>query len=385
MAGKRRDFGRVRQLPSGRWQARYPGPDGTLRPAPMTFERKKDASDWLATKRTEIMEGEWRAPEAGRVPFGVYARTWLDERPNLSPTTYDRYESALRLHLLPTFGKLALSDITEARVRQWRSARLAAGIGAPTVAKSYRLLRAILNTAVDDRLIRRNPCRIKGASDDQAPERPILTVAEVYEVAEVIGPRWRALVLLATFTSLRFGELAALRRRDVDLGTGVIHVRRGQAEARGRLVIKDPKSEAGRRSIAIPAAVLPDLTAHLATYAQAGPDGLVFVGAQGGCLRRHNFRRVWTKAKHDAGVNPEAHFHDLRHTGNTLAAATGASTRELMRRMGHASMRAALIYQHATPERDHLIADGISAQIAAARKPAEGHAASEGARRGHAR
>lgn len=383
MASKRRDFGRVRQLPSGRWQARYPGPDGKLRPAPMTFERRKDASDWLANKRTEILDGEWRSPEAARVPFGAYGRTWLQERPKLSPTTYDRYESALRLHLLPTFGKLAVGDINEPRVRQWRAARLVAGVGAPTVAKAYRLLRAILNTAVDDGLIKRNPCRIKGAGDDGSAERPILTVTEVYQVAKAIGPRWRALVLLATFTSLRFGELAALRRRDVDLGAGVIHVRRGQAETRGRLVIKDPKSAAGKRPVAIPAEVLPDLTAHLATFAQAGPDGLVFVGARGGSLRRHNFRKVWTDAKGDAGVRPDLHFHDLRHTGNTLAAATGASTRELMRRMGHASMRAALIYQHATPERDHMIADGISALIAAARKPAEEHDSPEGARGGH--
>lgn len=97
---------------------------------------------------------------------------------------------------------------------------LDAGIGTASVAKSYRVLRAILNTAVEDGLIRRNPCRIKGAGDDKTSERQVLDIDRVYAIVEAFGGRYRAPVLLATFTSLRFGELAALRRRDVDLGTG---------------------------------------------------------------------------------------------------------------------------------------------------------------------
>ena len=262
----------------------------------------------------------------------------------------------------PPLGGLPVNSIREATVRQWRSDLLESRVGAPTVAKAYRVLRAILYTAVDDGLIRRNPCRVKGAGNDAAPERPILTIPEVTSRG-----RDRATLsstgVLGTFASLRFGELAALRQSAVDLEAAIVTVTRSTAELKdGRLVTKQPKSAAGVRRIALPEVVLPDLRWHLDRFAGPGPHGLVFVGPQGGPLRRHGFRKRWIRALADAGVQP-VHFHDLRHTGNTLAAAAGASTRELMTRMGQSSSRAALIYQHATSERDRLIADAINLQV----------------------
>ncbi|MFG2603932.1 tyrosine-type recombinase/integrase [Streptomyces sp. NPDC048514] len=100
-----------------------------------------------------------------------------------------------------------------------------------------------------------------------------------------------------------------------------------------------------------------------ATDAAPGRDGHVFVGPQGGQLRRSNFRDDWGKAREDAGITAELHFHDLRHTGNTLASTAGSSTRELMTRMGHSSSRAALIYRHMTSDRDRAIADRLGAMI----------------------
>jgi integrase len=117
--------------------------------------------------------------------------------------------------------------------------------------------------------------------------------------------------------------------------------------------------------VSIPAALVDEVRQHLDTYAQPGTEGAVFVGPAGGRLRRSNFRKqVWLPATHAVGLDG-LRFHDLRHTGNTLAAATGASTRELMARMGHASARAALIYQHSTRDRDTAIAAALSKLIAA--------------------
>lgn len=364
MAGKRRDWGRVRQLPSGRWQARYPGPDGRLRAAPATFDTRKLATSWLADKQSEIGRSDWIDPDAGRVPFGDYAAVWIAERA-LSETTRERYTGILRNHFQPFVGDLLLADFTAPVIRRWRHERLAEGVGAPTMAKAYRLLHAIFTTAVDDQLIRRNPCRIKGASNESATERSALSAAQVFTVAGAIPERYRALVLLASFTSLRFGELAALRRRDVDFDIGEVHVRNSQAElSGGRLVIKAPKSDAGRRTVAIPAVVLPELARHVQEFAGDGEEGIVFLGTLGGRLRRHNFRKIWLQALDDAGLGSVgAHFHDLRHTGNHLAAIAGASTKELMARMGHSSVRAALIYQHATRERDHEIAAAMSRNV----------------------
>ncbi|MFD8726124.1 tyrosine-type recombinase/integrase [Streptomyces sp. NPDC059629] len=298
-------------------------------------------------------------PDAGAVNFQEYATAWLRDR-KLADRTRERNESVIRLHILPTFGAGSVADVTTARVRGWRGRLLAAGIGEPTVVKAYQLLWALMSTAVDDELIRRNPCRIKGADHHDVPERPVLTVPEVFAIADAVVPRYRLLVLLTAFTTVRFGELAALRRRDFDLEGLSVTVRRAQAELQdGRLFDKAPKSTAGVRAVSFPAELLDEITRHLEAFAAPGRDGHVFVGPQGGQLRRSNFRDDWVKARKAAGITAELHFHALRHTGNTLASTAGASTRELMTRMGHSSSRAALIYQHMTSDRDRAIADRL--------------------------
>jgi integrase len=368
MAQKRRHFGRVRKLPSGRYQARYLGPEGQLRPAPHTFRTKKDADDWLADKQTELRRGDWHDPDAGKVLFGEYAAAWIKER-ELTSTTRQLYGSLLRHHLEPAFGAVNVAEISPPLVRRWRADKLASGTGPTTVAKAYALLRAIMGTAVADQMIRRNPCTIKGASTVHTPERPTATVQEVYDLADAMQPRYRALVLMAGFLGLRWGELIGLHRRDIDLDHGTVRVRRAVAELfNGQREIKAPKSAAGKRTVSIPAAIIPDIRDHLERYAEPGADGRVFLGAKGATPRRNHFNRLWRKACNEAGIKG-MHFHDLRHTGNTLAASTGASTRELMTRMGHSTARAALIYQHASAARDRLIADALSDLVDKGRKP----------------
>ena len=186
----------------------------------------------------------------------------------------------------------------------------------------------------------------------------------VLALAEAVGARYRALILTATMTGLRLGELLALRRRNVDLLHAVISVTEQLHElADGRQQFGPPKSEAGHRTVALPPQIVTELEAHLGRYSDPGADGFVFTAPNGGPIRRGNFRRrAWLPAVQATGLD-HLRFHDLRHTGNTLAAATGASTRELMARMGHASPRAALIYQHATRERDHAIADALGERL----------------------
>ena len=148
-------------------------------------------------------------------------------------------------------------------------------------------------------------------------------------------PWFRALVLLAAFTRTPKGELSFLRRRHLDLDDGIVKVRGSVGEVGGQLVEDPPNSTAGRRDVAIPEAIVPELRAHLDEWSQDGADGRVFVGPKGSTPRRGNFQATWSKAVANAEV-PGLHFHDLRHTGNTLAA-EGASLRELMARMGHNS------------------------------------------------
>lgn len=167
-------------------------------------------------------------------------------------------------------------------VRRWRKQLLDAGTSSVTAAKAYRLLKAILTTAADDGVIRRNPCRIKGAGQEKSPERPVLTIPQVFALADAIGQRYRALVLLAVFGSLRWGELAALRRSDIDLDARTVSITRQLTEVSGHLAFGPPKSDAGKRIIVVPALIIPDLRWHLSCFAQPGDDGLVFT-ARAGC------------------------------------------------------------------------------------------------------
>jgi integrase len=382
MPGKRR-FGRVRELPSGRWQARYKGPDGIDRPAAHTFDTKTSAERWLTLTEAEIIQGEWIDPDAGRVLFGKYASDWIEEPPGLRPKTIQLYRYLLRSHIGPAFDARSLADIKEPDVRRWRKNLLDAKVSAVTVAKAYRLLKAVFNTAVDDGLIRRNPCRIKGAGQERSPERPVLNVAQVYAVADAVGGRYRALVLLAVFGSLRWGELAALRRSDVDVQARTVRISRQLSEPRGGgFAFGPPKSHAGQRTVAIPEVITSDLASHIVTYAAPGDDGLVFTSPEGAPLRLSNFcRRVWRPALRVVGL-PMIHFHDLRHTGNQLAAGAGASLRELMDRMGHSTARAAMAYLHGSDERQQAIADELSRQTAAAlKRPSRGRSGTQRARR----
>ncbi|MFE4959491.1 site-specific integrase [Streptomyces sp. NPDC056653] len=187
---------------------------------------------------------------------------------------------------------------------------------------------------MDDGVIQRNPCRIKGAGAGKTAERPFLEVTEFFQLPEAVPVRFRVFILLPAFTGLRFGELAALQRRDVDLERRTVSVRRALAETRADgLLIKAPESAACVRTVALPASLKAELTSHLDKHAESNRTGLDFTGARGGRLRRNNFRRIWLRTVEKARLG-DVHFHDLRHTGNTLAATGGATTRELMQRMG---------------------------------------------------
>jgi integrase len=259
MPNKRR-FGRVRKLPSGRFQARYPDPDGIDRPAPKTFATKTDADRWLNAVEADILSGAWRNPDAGRIALGDYLTTWIDHRANLRPRTVQLYRWLYKRYLQQTFSGVMIADITPGAVRAWRANLVASGTTATMIAKAYRLLHAVMNTALDDELIRRNPCRIRGAGEAHTPERPIATVAQVLDLAGRVPARFRALILLAAFTSLRYGELVALRRTDLGIDLTTVTVRSTLSTLNnGSVVFGPPKSAAGRRTVTIPDAIRADL------------------------------------------------------------------------------------------------------------------------------
>lgn len=426
-----RRFGNVRRRESGRYQVRYPGPDGLLRSALETFARKSDAERYLALVEAQMMRGEWGDPSRSKVRLQDYAHTWIAERAGLRPRTVELYGWRLKRHSAPHLGKAELGKLNTQMICTWRAKLLDEGVSPTMAAKAYRLLRAILATAVDeDKLLPANPCRIKGAGDERPSERPVLTIAQVFTLADRIGvrpvgnihqrgqgyrlryrapdgtmracpdlfparhdaeralwellnqgqadgerdTRFRALVLLAAFASLRWGEVTALRRCDLDMTTGTVRIRAAFTErSTGQMILGPPKSRAGLRTVGIPAAILPDLASHLTEHTQPGPNALVFTGIKGGPLRRSGFNKLsgWPHVVIGMGL-PGLHFHDLRHTGNTLAADMGVSLRNLMARMGYDNERTALIYQHKSSTTDRQIADGLVALLSASRDQHDG-------------
>ncbi|MGN6676335.1 MAG: tyrosine-type recombinase/integrase, partial [Streptosporangiaceae bacterium] len=314
----------------------------------------------------------------GEQMFREYAGQWMRDR-ILKARTAELYDGLMRNHLLGTFGAMSMRDVDEAAIRRWRKERLDAGrrakrpFGPVTVAKAYRLLHAMFETACEeDHIIRRNPCRITHAGKEESGEREIVSLPVIFKIVDSVPARYRALVLLATFADMRWGELAGLRRENIDLAACEIRIAETLAQPdKGGLRPDSPKSRSGKRTVAFPAEIVAEITCHLERFAEAGDRGFVFVGPKGGKLRRSNFHRsVWTKARLAVGT-PDLHFHDLRHTGGTLSAATGATLKELMARLGHSSVRAAMTYQHASRDRDQAIAKALGLFVREVREASE--------------
>jgi integrase len=360
----RRTFGSIRRLPSGRWQARYPDSNGRMLAAPNTFLSKADAARYLALVEADITRNVFLDPSKGRTPFKEWSTNWFQTLTDVRPTTRAQYDYLLGRLISPRFEDMPLATVDALAVRAWMADLEARpSISPTTAAKAYRLLRRIMAAAVEADYIAKNPCTLKRAGVERSPEMRFATPEQVNRLVRHLPDRYRAMILVAAYGGLRWGELANLRRRYVDLRRGEVDVVEQLTELAGRLTVGPPKSTAGRRTVTLPASVLPSLREHLERWAEPGPDGLVFPAPEGGFLRHSNFRRrVWLPATRAAGLQG-LRFHDLRHTAATLAVVAGATTKELMARMGHSTPAMAIRYQHVMEGRDAFIASALDRLI----------------------
>jgi len=363
---QREAWGRVRKLPSGRHQATYQGPDLAVHHASSTFETLTDARAWLTAERHLVDTGQWSPPSSrARVSLAAtlaaYAEPWLIAR-ELRPRTRDLYRRLLDQKILPDLGALPLKAITPVTVRQWHTSL---DPDHPTRrAHAYALLRTILGTAVSDGLIATNPCVIRGAG--QTKRQITIKTASAAELDAIIAAlpeRYGCMVVLASWCAMRWGELVELRRKDLDLKSGKVKVRRSAQVVNGQVVVGPPKSDKGVRDIAIPPHLIPVIRAHVDRFGGWGRDGLVFPAAQSDQQIAHGtFYKTWDAARKAAGRS-DLRFHDLRHTGAVMAAQTGATLAELMGRLGHSTPAMAIAYQHVAEDRDTEIARRLSAVV----------------------
>lgn len=365
----RRSWGKLRKLPSGRWQASYVGPDKNRHAAKSTFTAKIDAEGWLRDERRLVEHGGWTPPaqrEAERLAGGItlaeYAEQWIAQRP-LKARTRIGYESTLALHIAKTpLGRLPLRNLTGAAVRSWY-----AGLDAtkPTArAHAYQLLHAILATAVADELLPANPAHIARAMAAPTKRQPvILDAAEVAALAASIKLALRALVLIAAWCGPRWGELIELRRKDIGKDCATITIARGVTHRQGKCRPDTTKSGRGR-AVVVPPHIRPALVEHLKTNVDKAPESLLFKPSRGGChlndrVFREHYNAALDKIGRDGEKLPRPTIHDLRHFAGTSAARVG-NLRETMDRLGHSTVKASLRYQSIAAGRDAEVAAALS-------------------------
>uniref|UniRef100_UPI003D8F9097 tyrosine-type recombinase/integrase n=1 Tax=Gordonia sp. B7-2 TaxID=3420932 RepID=UPI003D8F9097 len=361
MAGKpgRRGWGYIRKLPSGRFQASYIGDDLKRHKAPRTFTAKMDAEAWLAKERRELEVGTWEPPKrpVPALDLETYADRWVDER-KLRPRTATGYRALLRLHINPVLGAKAVASITPEMVRRWY---IGLGTDHPTRnSHAYQLLHAVMATAVTDDLIAANPVHIRGAMHTERKRQPvILTPAEVRKLADAMPADLSTSVLLAAWCGLRWGETSELRRKDVDLDNGILTVARGVTYRDKVFRVQGTKSGVVRR-VVMPPHIVDHIRAHLDERVADDPEALLFPApGSNGHLVDVLYRKSFTKAAKAIGRD-DLHVHDLRHFAGTQAARVGGTTAEVMARLGHSTVGAAMKYQASDLKRDRQIATALS-------------------------
>ena len=374
MATGRRGFGAIRRLPSKRYQASYLGPDLARCVGPKTFQARIDAEGWLAQERRLIETDRWIPPNlrnasrTSRVTLRTFAAEAIPRRrvrgESLRPRTVKLYEGLMDRVIGPQLGDKTLHQLRRADVNKWYGSLPADQ--ATQRAHAYALLRSLFEQAIDEGVLTGpNPCAIRGAGVTR--RRREIRPASLSELASLVTAtqdNLKAAILLAAWCALRFGEVFELRRSDVDLEAGAIHIRRAVVRIDRLEVVGRPKSEAGVRTVAIPPHIQPALEHHLDCHVGKGRNALLFTTVADQYWTHGNFyKAAWIPARIAAG-RPDLRFHDLRHTSAVLAARTGATLAELMARLGHSTSVAAMRYQHAAAGRNSEIAAALSRMAA---------------------
>lgn len=365
MAGRagRRSFGSIRTQKSGRRSASYVDETGRRHFAPHTFDTKKDADAWLSVQRSKLVTGEWKAAPRDRITFDQWATRWLGSLEK-SPRTIYSYRTTVDRDLVPNFDGMMLDKITTKVVRDWYET-LPADKPAKR-AQAYRIFGQIMRAAAAEGLIDTSPATLRGAATHtREREVPDLEPADVDRIAEGMPDYLAATVYLGAYAALRAGEALGLTRRDVNLKAGTVRVLRSAGTTTpGAERIGKTKTDAGKRTVAIPATVTEKLKGHLEAHVTSGPDAYLFPSpANPETPVSYQALRSRFRTAADAAGYPTLTFHGLRHVGAVLAARSGATMRELQDRLGHRSVAVAMKYQHGSALRDRAIADAMDAAL----------------------
>lgn len=354
-------MGNIQKRENGRWRARYRDPSGRERAR--HFARKVDAERWLVSMESTKHRGEWIDPAMSRITVGDWSQRWIDGQSQLKPQTRERYRNIVRVQVVPEWEHVRLSAISHADVVAWVAKLVSDGYAASTVRQIHRVFSLMLDLAVRDGRLPRNPAAGVRLPRAAKGEPVFLSHTQVEELARACRG-YELFVRVLAYTGMRWGEATAVRVRRVDLMRRRIEVEHTAVELNGEMSYGTPKTHQ-RRSVPLPRSLVDELARHIAGKR---PDDLVFTTPRGDVMRNHNFRsRVFVPAAKGIGM-PGLTPHDLRHTAASLAVQAGANVKAVQRMLGHASAAMTLdVYAGLFNDDLDAVADRLDAAAAAAR------------------
>jgi integrase len=344
----------------GRWRARYRDVAGIEHSR--HFSRRIDAQHWLDTVTTAVSTGTYTDPRRSRITVSDWSARWLATKVDLKATTRRGYEGVLRNHVVPRWGDVKLADITHEQVAAWIADVRGCGLSASTVRQIHRVLSLLLALAVRDGRLARNPADGVPLPRAACSDQVFLTHRQLDDLADAAG-RDRVVILFLGYTGVRYGEMAALRVRNLDLLKRRALIAEAVADVNGRATFDTPKNHQ-RRTVPLPRFLADELAEHMAGK---GADDYVFAAEKGGVLHLRNFRRKTfdpaVRATGLDGLTP----HALRHTAASLAIAAGANVKVVQTMLGHKSATMTLdLYGHLFADQLDQVADAMDSARAAA-------------------
>jgi integrase len=359
-----------------RWQARYRDPLGQQRKE--NFERKIDAEKAAAAVGTKMHEGTYIDPNAGKKTLKIYAQEWVEAR-SVGMGTGDAYEGVVRNHIEPHLGHLEIRALNRPSLIQgWVKKLQSAGLEASTIGWINSVLSAVLDAAVEDGLLPRNPCKSSSVKLPTVTKKKVIpwSLERVHAVTTALPPRFQCGGKLSFGCGLRQGEVFGFAEDQLDFDRGVIHVNRQIKLVRSTMVFALPKGNR-LRTIPLPDALAEALKAHMkefppveVTLPWAEPDGeartfrLLFTDEQKRGYHRSVFNQyTWKKALADACVipprekgsprfaaAPDDGMHAYRHAYASVLLDAGESIKALSEYLGHSDAGFTLrTYTHLMP------------------------------------
>ena len=308
-----------------------------------TFATQDEAVRWKREQERAMERGEWIDPSLSSITFAVWSQNWLSAKNDIAASTKRGYVTRLNTHLLPVFGKSKLTSITNNQIGQWIAKAIDDGSGAIVIKRSHSVLRQVLNAAVLDGRLNRNPAIGVPLPRTKSKEKKALSFQELRALAdEVTG--YETLILFAGTTGLRWGEIAGLQCKDISLLNRTVIVEKAiSTGARGEKIVSPTKTHQVR-TVPFPKDLLPEISQLIESKPAESP---LFQMQGGGVLDYNNFMsRIFRPAVARTGMK-EVGFHTLRHTTASLLISKGAPITAVAGILGHASTQMTLdVYGH---------------------------------------